>query len=74
MTNKSTNAQLQARKVKAIARGQGNMYPVYVDHAINSELWDIEGNRFIDFGTGIAVCNTGHSHPEVAHWCFYLSF
>jgi len=65
MTNKSTNAQLQARKVKAIARGQGNMYPVYVDHAINSELWDIEGNRFIDFGTGIAVCNTGHSHPEV---------
>ena len=64
-TNTSTNAQLQARKVKSIARGQGNMYPVYVEHAKNSELWDVEGNRFIDFGTGIAVCNTGHSHPKV---------
>jgi len=60
-----TNESLQARKVKAIARGQGNMYPVYVERAENSEIWDVEGNRYIDFGTGIAVCNTGHSHPEV---------
>ncbi|MDT0603080.1 4-aminobutyrate--2-oxoglutarate transaminase [Thalassotalea castellviae] len=59
------NKTLQARKVKAIARGQGNIYPVYVDHAVNSELWDVEQNRYIDFGTGIAVCNTGHSHPKV---------
>jgi len=28
-------------------------------------VWDVEGNRFIDFGAGIAVCNTGHSHPKV---------
>lgn len=60
-----TNKQLQARKVMVIARGQGNVYPVYVDHAKNAELWDVEGKRFIDFGTGIAVCNTGHSHPKV---------
>jgi len=59
------NQQLQARKTKVIARGQGNMYPVYVERAVNSELWDVEGNRYIDFGTGIAVCNTGHSHPKV---------
>ena len=59
------NADLQVRKTKVIARGQGNVYPVYVDHAKNSEIWDIEGNRYIDFGTGIAVCNTGHSHPKV---------
>jgi 4-aminobutyrate aminotransferase/(S)-3-amino-2-methylpropionate transaminase len=59
------NAVLQARKVTAIARGQGNMYPVYVERALNSEIWDVEGKRFIDFGTGIAVCNTGHSHPKV---------
>ncbi|WP_220778146.1 aminotransferase class III-fold pyridoxal phosphate-dependent enzyme, partial [Shewanella hafniensis] len=59
------NANLQARKVNAIARGQGNAYPVYVERAKNAELWDVEGNRFIDFGTGIAVCNTGHSHPKV---------
>lgn len=60
-----TNANLQARKTKVVARGQGNMYPVYVDHAKNAEIWDVEGNRFIDFGAGIAVCNTGHSHPKV---------
>jgi len=59
------NAQLQQRKTKVIARGQGNVYPVYVDHAENAELWDVEGKRFIDFGTGIAVSNTGHSHPKV---------
>ncbi|KGK01090.1 4-aminobutyrate--2-oxoglutarate transaminase [Thalassotalea sp. ND16A] len=59
------NSQLQARKTQAIARGQGNMYPVYVERAENSELWDVEGKRYIDFGTGIAVCNTGHSHPKV---------
>jgi len=59
------NEQLQTRKTKVIARGQGNVYPVYVDHAENSEVWDVEGKRYIDFGTGIAVCNTGHSHPKV---------
>ncbi|GLX81458.1 4-aminobutyrate transaminase [Thalassotalea eurytherma] len=61
----TTNQSLQARKTQVIARGQGNMYPVYVEKALNSEVWDVEGNRYIDLGTGIAVCNTGHSHPKV---------
>jgi len=60
-----TNANLQARKKQVIARGQGNTYPVYVDHAKNAEIWDVEGKRYIDFGAGIAVCNTGHSNPKV---------
>jgi len=60
-----TNADWQKRKVAAMARGQGNIAPVYVDRAKNAELWDVEGNRYIDFGTGIAVCNTGHSNPKV---------
>jgi 4-aminobutyrate aminotransferase len=30
-----------------------------------SEVWDVDGRRYIDFGTGIAVTNTGHSHPHV---------
>ena len=59
------NAQLQERKLKVFPRGQGHLYPVFVERARNSELWDVEGNRYIDFGTGIAVCNTGHSHPKV---------
>lgn len=60
-----SNKTLQNRKEQVIARGQGNIYPVYVDHAKNAEIWDVEGNRYIDFGAGIAVCNTGHSHPKV---------
>ena len=61
----TTNAELQQRKQKAIARGQGNVAPVYVDRAQNSEFWDVEGRRYIDFGSGIAVVNTGHSHPKI---------
>lgn len=60
-----SNADWQQRKVAAIARGQGNAAAVYVERAENAEIWDIEGKRYIDFGTGIAVCNTGHSHPKV---------
>ncbi len=59
------NKNLQERKNKVFAKGQGNIYPIYVKEAKNSELWDIEGNKFIDFATGIAVCNTGHSHPKI---------
>ncbi|EPJ43426.1 MAG: 4-aminobutyrate aminotransferase [Osedax symbiont Rs1] len=59
------NQELQQRKNKVIARGQGNLYQVYVERAEGSELWDVEGDRYIDFGAGIAVCNTGHSHPKV---------
>jgi len=61
----TSNQALQNRKNKVFARGQGNIYSVYVERAKNSEVWDVEGNRYIDFGTGIAVCNTGHSHPKV---------
>ena len=60
-----SNADWQERKVAAMARGQGNIAPVYIDRAENAEMWDVEGRRYIDFGTGIAVCNTGHSNPKV---------
>jgi 4-aminobutyrate aminotransferase/(S)-3-amino-2-methylpropionate transaminase len=60
-----SNQQLQQRKQAVFARGQGNLYPVYVQRAKNAEVWDVEGKRYIDFGTGIAVCNTGHAHPKV---------
>lgn len=59
------NRDLQERKDKVFARGMGNGLPVYIARAENAELWDEEGNRYIDFGAGIAVVNTGHSHPEV---------
>lgn len=65
MSNRATNQELQERKLAAFARGQGNVYPVFVERASNAEVWDVDGNRYIDLGTGIAVCNTGHSHPKV---------
>ncbi len=62
---RTTNAGWQERKQAAIARGQGNIAPVYIERGLNAELWDVEGKRYIDFGTGIAVCNTGHSNPRI---------
>ena len=62
---KLSNHDWQARKEDAIARGEGNIAPVYVERALGSELWDVEGKRYIDFGTGIAVCSAGHSHPKI---------
>ncbi|OPX55524.1 4-aminobutyrate aminotransferase / (S)-3-amino-2-methylpropionate transaminase [Oceanospirillum multiglobuliferum] len=61
----SLNNSLQQRKNNAIARGQGNAAQAYIERAENAEMWDIEGNRYIDFGAGIAVVNTGHNHPKV---------
>lgn len=60
-----SNAEVGQRKNKAIARGVGMMTQVYVDRAENAEVWDVEGNRYIDFAAGIAVVNTGHRHPKV---------
>lgn len=40
-------------------------YPFVMDHGCGSEVWDVDGNRFIDFAAGIAVTSTGHSHPRV---------
>ena len=40
-------------------------YPFVVSHGKGAEVWDVDGNRFLDFMAGIAVCSTGHSHPQV---------
>jgi 4-aminobutyrate aminotransferase-like enzyme len=37
---------------------------IVVDHARNAEVWDTDGKRYIDFFTGVGVCNIGHSHPK----------
>jgi len=60
-----TNADLLARREAAVPRGVGSAAPVFADYAENAELWDVEGNRYIDFVGGIAVLNTGHRHPAV---------
>ncbi|MBA4798260.1 MAG: 4-aminobutyrate--2-oxoglutarate transaminase [Rhizobiales bacterium] len=59
------NAEISARKNDAISRGVGMTTQIYADKAENSEIWDVEGRRYIDFAGGIAVLNTGHRHPKV---------
>ncbi|WP_006577168.1 4-aminobutyrate--2-oxoglutarate transaminase [Cupriavidus sp. HPC(L)] len=59
------NAELVRRKDAATPRGVGVMCNFYAERAENSEIWDVEGRRFIDFAAGIAVLNTGHRHPRL---------
>ncbi len=40
-------------------------YPFVMAKGRGSEVWDVDDKRYIDFTTGIAVTNTGHSHPAV---------
>jgi 4-aminobutyrate aminotransferase len=77
------NASWMARRAAAIPRAVGNAHAVFAQKALNSEIWDIEGRRYIDFCAGIAVVNTGHNHPRVrdavlqqaalhSHTCFQV--
>lgn len=61
----SNNVDLMARRCAAIPRGIGNAHAIFAERAFNSEIWDVEGKRYIDFCAGIAVVNTGHCHPKV---------
>lgn len=60
-----SNAELHTRRLAATPRGVGVLSDFFVARARNAELWDEEGRRFIDFASGIAVLNTGHSHPRI---------
>jgi 4-aminobutyrate aminotransferase/(S)-3-amino-2-methylpropionate transaminase len=60
-----SNAELLARREAAVPRGVASAAPIFAARAENAELWDVEGNRYIDFAGGIAVLNTGHRHPKV---------
>lgn len=40
-------------------------YPFVMDRGRGCEVWDVDGNHFLDFAAGIAVASTGHSHPKV---------
>ncbi|MCG3168681.1 MAG: 5-aminovalerate aminotransferase DavT [Pseudomonadales bacterium] len=61
----SSNAALWERRIAAVARGVSSATQRFVDRALNAEIWDVEGKRYIDFAGGIGVQNTGHRHPHV---------
>jgi len=41
-------------------------FPIVITKGKGCSLWDTEGKKYLDFVSGIAVCNLGHSHPKVS--------
>jgi 4-aminobutyrate aminotransferase len=54
-----------ARDAAVVSPSYPRDYPFVMSHGKGAEVWDVDGNRFLDFAAGIAVCATGHSHPHV---------
>ena len=78
------SSELLARKSAAVARGVGNTMPVYAARAFGGIVEDVDGNRLIDLGSGIAVTTIGNSSPRVVkavceqaakftHTCFMVT-
>jgi 4-aminobutyrate aminotransferase/(S)-3-amino-2-methylpropionate transaminase len=78
------SAEWFARRGDAIPPGVVNLHPVVTARASGAIVEDVDGNRLIDFATGIAVLNVGHTHPRVVeaahrqleldtHTCFHVT-
>jgi 4-aminobutyrate aminotransferase/(S)-3-amino-2-methylpropionate transaminase len=72
------------RRRAAIPPGVASIHPVVTARASGAIIEDVDGNRLIDFATGIAVLNVGHTAPEVVeavqkqaeldtHTCFHVT-
>lgn len=59
------NAKLNELKQKYVASGAASAATHFAERAENAELWDADGNRYVDFAGGIGVLNLGHRHPKV---------
>ena len=76
--------ELWARRERAVPAGVGTTLPIFVERAQGAIVEDVDGNRLIDLGAGIAVVNVGHAHPAVSaaiaeqaerfiHTCFQVT-
>lgn len=61
----TSNSNLWARRETAVARGVSSMHQRFFERGENALAFDAEGTRYIDFATGIAVCNTGHGNQRI---------
>ncbi len=50
---------------RCVSPSYTRMYPLVVENGKGSWVQDVDGNTFLDFTSGIAVCTTGHCHPRV---------
>ena len=75
---------LLARRTSSVPRAVWSTAPVFVRAAQGAVIEDVDGNRFIDFGAGLAVLNAGNAAPEVVeavqrqadaytHTCFHVT-
>lgn len=53
------------RDAKTLSPSYTRSYGFAISHGSGAEVWDVDGNRYIDFAAGIAVLATGYSHPRV---------
>lgn len=65
---------------KYISPSYTRSYPAVIERGQGCWVWDVDGNKFLDFNAGIAVCATGHCHPEVVkaikeqvEWLLHIS-
>ncbi len=79
-----TNSDWNSRRADSVARALGYASTFTAARAEGSEIWDVEGKRYIDFCGGIGCQNAGHRHPKVVaairdqldaftHTCFQIS-
>src|SRR3954451_14221978 len=57
--------EIVRRDAEVISPSYTRSYPLVMERGRGSMVWDVDGNRYIDFTAGVAVLNTGHCHPEV---------
>jgi len=56
---------LIARDKAVVSPSLTRAYPLVAETGRGYVITDVDGNRFLDFAAGIAVCSTGHGHPRV---------
>lgn len=53
------------RDIRSLSPSYTRSYGFVMSHGKGAEVWDVDGNRYVDFAAGIAVLSTGHSHPRI---------
>jgi len=57
--------KLLRKDKKFISPSYTRSYPAVIERGEGCWVGDVDGNKFLDFNAGIAVCSTGHCHPQV---------
>ncbi|MGT2509572.1 4-aminobutyrate--2-oxoglutarate transaminase [Cupriavidus basilensis] len=65
MALESNHNDLAAARAQHVARGVVTAHPIFVERALGSRVWDVNGRSYLDFVGGIGVLNVGHNHPQV---------